>query len=128
MSIEVIIESQDKGDYLLITSKGTLKNKEELAIHSQMVFDEIIKNGAKQVLVDDVETHFPEDLFAYFDLVKGYANDYPPEIRALKIAVAVAPEYKEVAASWETLCQSRGLHFCAYISLEDARAWLLEKE
>jgi hypothetical protein len=128
MPIEIILESQNKGEYLLITSKGTLNTKEELVTHSQMVFDEIIKHGATHVLVNNVKTHFPVELFPYFGLVKGYAEDYPPEIRALQIAVVTAPEYKEVAASWETLCQSRGLHFYAFTSLEDARAWLLEKE
>ena len=124
--MELTIASQDKGEYLLIECKGSLQTKEELFMHSQLLFDEIMKHGARRVLIDDVETHFPLELFPYFGLVQDYVENYPPEIRSLQIGVVVAEEYKDVAESWEALCVSRGLQFYAFTSFEEAIGWLLE--
>jgi hypothetical protein len=38
----------------------------------------------------------------------------------------VAPQYKEMADTWETLCISRKLNNCAFTSLEKAEKWLLD--
>src|SRR6185312_4395841 len=116
--------SQNKDCYLLIVCKGDIETKEELFKHSQLLFDEIMKHGTKKVLVNNVETHLPLELFPYFGLVQEYVENYPPEIRSLIIAIVVAPEYKEVAESWETLCVTRGLSFYAFNSLDEASQWL----
>jgi len=68
----------------------------------------------------------PEDIYAFFDLVKGYAEDFPSTIREYKVAVVVAPQYKEMADTWETLCISRKLNNYAFTSLEKAEKWLLD--
>lgn len=124
--MDLTITSQNKDGYLLIECKGDIQTKKELLMHSQLLFNEIMKNNAQRVLVNDIETHLPIDLFPYFGLVREYAENYPPEIRSLIIAVVVAADYKEVAESWETLCVSRGLQFYAFTSLEEATGWLLE--
>ena len=124
--MNLTITSQNKDGYLLIECKGDIETKEELFEHSQLLFDEIMKHGAQKVLVDDIETHLPLELFPYFGLVQEYVENYPPEIRSLIIAIVVAAEYKEVAESWETLCVSRGLQFYAFTSLDEASQWLLE--
>jgi hypothetical protein len=124
--MELTITSQKKEGYLLIESKGSIQTKEELFRHSQLLFDEIMKQGAQRILINDIEMHFPLELFPYFGLVQDYVENYPPEIRSLQIGVVVAEEYKDVAESWETLCVSRGLQFYAFTSLEEASQWLLE--
>ena len=124
--MDITITSQNKDEYLLLESKGSIQTKEELFRHSQLLFDEIMKQGAQRILINDIEMHFPLELFPYFGLVQDYVENYPPEIRSLQIGVVVAEEYKEVAESWETLCVSRGLQFYAFTSLEEASQWLLE--
>ena len=124
--MNLTITSQNKDGYLLIECKGDIETKEELFKHSQLLFDEIMKHGAQKVLVNDIETHLPLELFPYFGLVQEYVENYPAEIRSLIIAIVVAPEYKEVTESWETLCVSRGLQFYAFTSLDEASQWLLE--
>lgn len=124
--MQLTITSHNKDGYLLIESKGTLQTKEELIKHSQLMFDEIMRQGAKRIIVDDTGTDFPLELFPYFGLVQDYAVSYPPEIRSLIIGIVVAQEYKEVAASWESLCLTRGLQFYAFTSLEEATGWLHE--
>jgi hypothetical protein len=123
--MDVTITSQNKQEYLLIESKGFLQTKEDLFMHSQMVYGEIMKHGSQKILINQPETHFPLELFPYFGLVQDYIDNYPAEIRYLKIAIVVADEYKQVAESWESLCVSRGLQYFAFTSLEEASTWLL---
>ena len=123
--MDITITSQNKDEYLLLESRGSIQTKEELFMHSHMVYEEIRKYGAKKILINEPETHFPVELFPYFGLVKEYTDNFPPEIRALKIAIVVADEYKEVAETWETLCVSRGLQYFAFTSFEEASEWLL---
>ena len=118
--MNIVITARNEKDYLLIESTGTITTKEELFTHSQMLHDEITRHGAQKILINEPETHFPLELFHYFGLVQNYADNFPPEIYQLKIAIVVATEYKEVAASWEALCISRGLQFFAFVSFQDA--------
>ncbi|HUZ58662.1 MAG TPA: hypothetical protein VMU83_07765 [Hanamia sp.] len=114
------ITSQKKEGYLLIESKGIIENMEELIAHSRMVYDEIDKYSFDKILVREPELHLPLDLVPHFNLVKNYTTEFPAEIRKLKIAIVVADTYKEVSASRESICQSRGLQFFAFTSSEDA--------
>lgn len=124
--MEISITSQSKKDYLLIETKANIESKEKLMKQSQLIYEEIIKHPFKKILIDERETQLPISLYAFFDLVKGYVDDFPPEIHDLKIATVVALEYKEVAATWETLCVSRKLNYFDFTSLEDAEKWLLK--
>jgi hypothetical protein len=124
--MDLTITSQNKKEYLLIESKGSLETKEDLFEHSRLLYNEIIKHGAKKILIDEPATHFPLEIFPYFDLVKNYIDNFPPEVRSLKIAIVIAEEYKEIGDSWEALCVSRGLQFFAFISFEEAIDWLLD--
>ena len=124
--MNITITSQNKKEYLLIESKGSLETKEDLFEHSQMLYDEIVKHGSQKILINEVETNFPLELFHYFGLVQNYEDNFPPEIRNLKIAIVVSNDYKDVAASWEALCQSRGLQFFAFTSFQDAVSGLFE--
>jgi hypothetical protein len=123
--MNITLTSENKKDYLLIESKGTIENKEELFEHSWSIYNEIARHGAKKILINEPDTHFPLDIFPYFDLVKNYIDNFPPDIRQLKIAIVIAKEYKEISASWESLCLSRGLQYFAFTEFTDAEQWLL---
>lgn len=122
--MDITITSTNKEGYLLIESKGSLFTKEDLIKHSEMVLAEIQKHSAKKILIYEPETNFPLELFPYFDLVKEYKESFPPEINQLKIAVVIAEAFKEIGATWETLCISRGFQYVAFTNLEDAEGWL----
>ena len=124
--MEISITSQSKKDYLLIETKANIESKEQLLKQSQLIYEEIIKHDFKKILVDERETQLPINLYAFFDLVKEYVENFPPEIHDLKIATVVAKEYWEMIASWETLCVSRKLNYFGFTSLEDAEKWLLK--
>lgn len=118
--MNVTLTSYPKGDYLLIESKGSIETMEELLAHSQMIWEEINTHEFRKILVDEPETVLPLDIILYFNLVKSYVDNFPPEIYDVKIAIVVSEAYFEMISSWETLCQSRGLQYFAFTSLEDA--------
>lgn len=124
--MEITITAHEKMDYLLIETKANVETKEDLIRQSKLLYDEIAKHEFKRILVDELETTLPNNLVPYFDLVKNYVEEFPPEIRELKIATVINKEYKEVSASWETLCRSRGLNYSSFTSFEEAEQWLLE--
>lgn len=124
--MEITITAHEKKNYLLIETKANVETKEDLIRQSELLYDEISKHDFKKILVDETETTLPNDLIPYFDLVKNYVQDFPPEIRELKIATLIDKEYKEVSASWETLCRSRGLNYSSFTSFEEAEIWLLD--
>ena len=118
--MNITLTTTPKDDYLLIESMGTIETMEELLAHSQMVWEKINSYNFKRVLINDLETSFPLELTLYFTLVKNYVDHFPPEIFDVKIAVVVSETYYQLLSSWETLCQSRGLQYFAFTSLEDA--------
>ena len=125
--MNLTIASQKRDRYLFIESKGTLENVDELMAHSRLIYEEIHKYDFKKILIYEPETSLPLDLVPHFNLVKSYIEQYPPDIRELMVAVVVADNYKEVAATWETICQSRGLKYFVFTSLEDAVNCLVEE-
>lgn len=118
--MNVTFTTNPKEDYLLIDSKGTIETMEGLLAHSQTVWEKIHNHNFKKVLINDSETSFPLELTLYFNLVKNYVDHFPPEIFDVKVAVVFSEKYKEVISSWETLCQSRGLQYFVFTSVEDA--------
>lgn len=124
--MEISITSQSKKEYLLIETKANVQSREDLIEQSKLLYQEIVKHNFKKILVDERETQLPINLYAFFDLVKDYVEEFPTSIHDLKIAIVVTLEYKEVADTWETLCLSRKLNNCAFTSLEDAEKWLLK--
>lgn len=125
--MNLTIASQKRDGYLFIESKGTLENVDELMAHSRVIYEEIHKYDFKKILIYEPETSLPLDMVPHFKLVQSYIEQYPPDIRELMVAVVVGDDYKEVAATWETICQSRGLQYFVFTSLEDAVNCLLEE-
>lgn len=120
------ITSQNKSDYLLIESKGRIVTKAELFKHSQLVHEEIIRYDNKKILVYEPELHFPQDLFSYLALVHNYIDNFPPDIRLLKIAIVVSAVYEEIAKFWAIACQNRGFPYNGFTSLQEAHTWLTQ--
>jgi hypothetical protein len=121
----MIITSDNNADFLFIRSVARLKNEEDLIKHARLIFDEYKKYGNKKVIVDGLETEFPFDLFPYYDLVQFYVEKFPPEIREIKLACVISPEYKRIGKFWETASNNRGFQYRAFISLREAEEWLI---
>jgi hypothetical protein len=124
--MDIVITAHNTPEYLLIESKGEVKNAVEVQEHCKRIFDEILRYGNKKVLVDEPGTSFPRNMLIYYDLVTYYLENFPPEIRFIKVAVVIAEEFKEIGYFWETVCVNKGLRYFAFTSLEEARDWLLK--
>jgi len=120
------ITSQNNDDYLLIRSEAILKDENDLIQHAMLVFEEYKKYDNKKVILDGLETHFPSDLFPYYDLVQFYIEKFPPEVREIKLACIISPEYSRIGKFWETASNNRGFNYRAFTSLRDAEEWMMD--
>ena len=125
--MDIIITAENTKDYLLVTSKGTLRSQEDLFKEAQLVYEEVLKYDAKKILVNQLETTLPLSLFNYYNLVNHYISNFPPDIRSLKAASVIAPQYEAIANFWETVCNNRGYLYKAFTSLKDAQHWLIQQ-
>ncbi len=126
--MNITVTSANQSEYLLLESKGMAVSKEDLIKHCELVFKEILKHNCDKILINEPHTDFSLELTDYFDLVRNYVSTLPPETRKLKIAAVVAPQYREVAETWESLCVSRGFTYFAFICFDKAKEWLLTEE
>ncbi len=126
--MSIAITSEPKRHYLLIKTQGKLVSTEDLISQSSLILAEIAKYNYKKILVNHLGTDLPINLVPYFDLVKSYAKSFKPEVRQAKILVVVKKQYKEFGASWETICQSKGLNCHVFISLKKAENYLFDGE
>lgn len=122
------ITSEKRDGYLFIETSGCIESIEELLAHSKELFKEIGKYDLSKILIYEPEIILPFDIVPYFNLVKDYVDTYPPEIFHLKVSLVVSEANKGIGATWETLCQSRGLQFFYFTSLEDGKACLINED
>ncbi len=94
--------------------------------HCRLLFDEVLKYNCSKVLINEPGTTFPTDMFIYYNVVTHYIDNFPPEIRTLKIAVVIAEEFKELGYFWETVCVNKGLQYFAFTAFRDAHDWLVK--
>lgn len=125
MDIEITAEEKQK--YLLVQSRGEAQTKESLIEHCDRIKDEILEHDCDRILINEPETKFSKNITDYFEVVKSYVENWPKEMKKLKIAAVVAPEYREFAETWETLCVSRGYPYHAFTSLSEGKRWLLQE-
>ncbi len=120
------ITSENNADYLLIRSEANLKDEDDLIRHAILVFEEYKKYDNNKVILDGLATQFPSDLFPYYDLVQFYIEKFPPEVRTIKLACIISPEYNRIGKFWETVSNNRGFQYRAFTSLRSAEEWMME--
>ena len=121
----MIITSGNNTDYLLIRSVASLKDEDDLIKHAMLVFEEYKKYDNKKIVLDGLATEFPSDLFPYYDLVQFYIEKFPPDVREIKLACIISPEYTRIGKFWETASNNRGFKYRAFTSLREAEEWLM---
>jgi len=126
--MDIIMTSEDKGDHLMIRSAGTIESKEDLFRHSELVYQHVSKSDQRKILIDAIHTLFPADIAFVYEQVDFFSKNLPEEIRLLKIAIVVAPEFSGFGKFWEIVAESKGYNYHSFISLEKARTWLLQED
>ena len=124
--MNITITSAEKNDYIIIRSVGLLESREDLFQHAELIYQEISKYDKQKILINDIETSFPKNRLYYYDQVHFFGEGLPPEIRFLKIAVVLSPEYEEIGKFWETLAVIRGFEFHSFFSMAVALHWLIQ--
>ncbi len=124
--MNITITSVITDDYLLINSVGDIESKDDLLKHADLIYQEISKHDKQKILIDNIETRFPLDIFSYYEQVQYFSKTFPPWIRLLKIAIVVSTQYAEIGKFWETLSVNRGFQYFSFTSLKEARFWLIK--
>lgn len=124
--MNISITSENRDDYLFVISKGEIESPEDLLAHANFMYDEFMKYKPEKVLVDQLETDFPQGLSSYLNLVNHYIENFSSEALSAKAAIVVRPEYEEIGEFWETVSTNRGLLYHAFTDLEKAKEWLLK--
>ncbi|MEK7225100.1 MAG: hypothetical protein AAB221_05410 [Bacteroidota bacterium] len=124
--MNITITSVDRDEYILITSIGVLENRDDLLTHAELIYQEISKYDKHKILIDDIETRFPPNRLYYYDQVHFFGTGFPREIRFLKIAIVLSPEFEEIGKFWETLAVNRGFEYHSFISMAKAHQWLIQ--
>jgi hypothetical protein len=118
------IDTQNKEEYLLVVSKGSIASADELVEHANQIYEEFLKHQQTKILIYQMATEFPSGLSSYLNLVNHYIDNFSIEIMSVRIAVVIQEKYKELGAFWETVCNNRGYQYHAFTSLEEAEDWL----
>jgi len=124
--MNITITSEEKDEYLLIESNGFIENKYDLFEHAEMIYAEIIKYDKKKILINQLGTKFPLELFSYLELANTYGDNFPFELRYLKLAIVVSEPFRKIADFWETACVNRGFQFFSFSSVDEAHYWLIQ--
>ena len=84
---------------------------------------EIIKNGIKKVIIDDLEIIYTPGVTSILrtaELVQFYYQQLPDVIKTFKIVSIANQDIKEFAEFWETYAQNRGFDLRVFYTFEDA--------
>jgi hypothetical protein len=106
--------------YLLIKISGSIADLEEMKLLTRQIYDEVMKYGSKKVVVDQTENQPLDSLVSQIELVEFYSEEFPTEIRHLKIAIVTDSKNKRIAGFWETYAFNRGYPFQVFYSMDDA--------
>lgn len=118
------INSELLDNFLLIVSVARLNNEKDLCTHASLVYEKIKQHSTQQILVDATHTEFPFDLYYYYDLVQYYSDNFPEEVKEIKVACVIAPQFGGAASFWQTLATNRGYHCKSFTCINEAKNWL----
>ena len=109
-------------DFIKTTPTGVV----DLAASKQGILDiasQIKRPGEYEVLIDCRAAEVMLSILDLYELGKALANH--PALSRSKIALLVPAPEVERAEFFETVARNRGVRVRAYISLEEAIAWLV---
>ena|SRR5687767_3996257 len=118
------ITSTNKDDHLFLLSTGVVEDRHDVIKHAEAVYAEVMKYDQKKILIDDRGTSWPTDLFSYYEQIEFFSQNFPPDIRLLKIAIVLPSETEEIGKFWETVCVNKGFNYHSFSSVEEAYQWL----
>jgi hypothetical protein len=122
----ITISSNLEADYLLIKVSGSIADMKEMMLLTKQIYDEITKYDSRKVVIDQTENQPPNSLVYQANLVDFYSEEFPVEVRHLKLAIVTDIKNKRIADFWETYAHNRGYRFRVFYSMDDARKFISE--
>lgn len=122
--MNAIIKTEQRKNYLFIKNSGILNTLKELNKNNANLAEEIIKNNAKNVVIDQKGVIYPDSIVFTINTVNEYINILPKEARSWRIAVVYTLKSGEIGRFWETVCVNRGYNFHTFFNLKEAINWI----
>ena len=122
--MNVTIKSEQRKNYLFINNSGILNTLKEGNKNVVNLADEIIKNNAKNVVIDQTGLIYPDSILFTIKTVDDYINILPKEALSWRIAVVYTFTSGEIGRFWETVCVNRGYNFHTFFNLKEAINWI----
>ena len=120
----VEISAQQHQEYLLIRASGVLENLEALKDFSVQLYEQAIKYDTQKVVIDEMQLQLTNSITDQVELIQYYTQNLPAEIRNYKVAVAVDPQYRDIAEFWNLYGTNRGYRWQGFTALEKAIDWI----
>ena len=76
------------------------RNLEALKDFSVQLYEQAIKYDTQKVVIDEMQLQPTNSITDQVELIQYYTQNLPAEIRNYKVAVAVDPQYRDIAEFW----------------------------
>ena len=123
--IESVI-SKEMGGYLLVVSSGTIETLEDWKELDRQEVELMFASDHKKVIVDERGVIHKEEILMVIKLVKQMIDNFPFELRYLRLAVVVDEGSMSIARFWETYSVNRGFNWRAFTAMDKAIAFIGE--
>ncbi len=115
-------EIHAEGDVVYVKAWGVDDGLEEAKEYGREVASACETNDCNLVLTDERDLKYLLSTTETYLLAQFYCEMAPKD---LKVAVVCGKENYRDGAFWENVAVNRGLLFKAFVSVEEARSWLL---
>lgn len=115
-----LIESTDMGDYLLVTTSGTIETVEEWKEADMRAADLIRSQKHRRVIADERNLIHKQSVIAVTQLVRQVIDEMPQDFMGLRLAAVVNAKSRSIADFWETYSVNRGYNWRAFEDMSQA--------
>ncbi|MFW2438216.1 MAG: hypothetical protein ACN4GR_02470 [Arenicellales bacterium] len=116
--------SKIDGDLLSVTTRGSDDSVDEAVAYGESIIRLCIENQCNKVIVDERELTGVLDKVMTYEMVQRLLSLVPYHLR---IAYVINPDYVEDVSFGVLVAENRGIHVKAFLSMEPAREWVMQR-
>jgi len=121
----ISFESTVEDGVLYVTARGRDESMEEVLEYGASLIEKAAEAGVTHVLCDERQLEYALNTMQIFESAKQIAELVP---RVAKVAIVCNPRDVDDGRFWETVAVNRGLQVSMGTDIEQARAWLLDRD
>lgn len=126
--MNITLLSRPEANWLVLEAAGVMRNTSDEKSFANSCYAEIVKHNYKNILIDQRKISYGSDIIDQCNVVSHYSEEFPPEIRSLRIAIVINPRDRAVNEFWELYANNRGYPWKVFCDMDDATAFLLEEK